>query len=71
MNYLWCKRCEHAYLNSQWTHDGLFVPGVCPNLSCAAPAYNSALEWSHVALANDYPLCPDPYTCYPLEISLF
>lgn len=71
MNYLWCKRCEHAYPQALWTHNGAFVPVVCPNLSCAAPAYNSALEWSQVALANDYPLSPDPRTHYPLELSLF
>lgn len=69
--YLWCKQCEHAYPIEQWTHNGQFKYGVCPNTSCSAWQYSVAIEWEAVALANDYPAKPDPLKTYPLQTVLF
>jgi hypothetical protein len=66
MRYLWCRECEHTYDEAQWTRNGLFAHGVCPNPYCAARGYKSAVDWYVIATTNGYEPIPENGEHYPL-----
>ncbi len=65
-NYLWCSACEHVFERTDWTRNGMFKHGICPNSRCVSRAYSYAREWAEIAIANGYPKEPVNGKHYPM-----
>lgn len=66
--YLWCSKCHHAHLRTDWMRIEA-KHGVCP--SCGSSAYRNAEAWETIAAVNNYPDHPDKSIKYPPHPLLF